>query len=158
VDVLGVLPYKEELTHASIRFLADVLFARVIAGEGGLDKVARHILVAAMSTESALRDPVFHKPEKLIITSGDRSDLVLAALDTNTSAIVLANNILPPPIIVAKATERNIPVLLVPTDTFKTAKQIDDMEALLTREETGKLDLLASLASRHVDVARLMAP
>jgi BioD-like phosphotransacetylase family protein len=156
VDVLGILPYREELTWVSVRFLADALFARTIAGEGGLDGVAKNIFVGAMSTDAALRDAHFQKPRKLIITSGDRSDMVLAALESDTAVIVLANNILPPPNILSMASQRNIPVLLMPTDTFKTAKQIDDMEVLLTQEETAKVDLLTELVRTHVDLARVV--
>jgi len=156
LDVLGIIPYHEELTHVTIRFLADALFARVIAGEKGLDKVVQHIFVGAMASEAAMREPAFQKPNRILITSGDRSDMILAALDPNTSAIVLANNILPPPNIVAKATELSIPLLLIPSDTFKAAKQVDDLEPLLTHEETGKLDTLARLVSTHVHTDKIV--
>ena len=37
VPVLGLLPYRSELTHLSLGFLAESLFAKVIAGEKGRD-------------------------------------------------------------------------------------------------------------------------
>ena len=50
----------------------------------------------------------------LVITSGDRSDMLLASFeDKCTSAVVLTNNNLPPPNLLAKADEKKIPVLLL---------------------------------------------
>jgi len=60
------------------------------------------------------------------------------------------------PNVIAKASEMGIPLLLVPMDTFKTAKQVDDLEPLPTREETGKLDLLAKLVAEHVEIDRIL--
>lgn len=150
--VLGRLPLAEELTHVSVRFLADVLFARVLAGEDGTERTVKHIFVGAMSVDAAVRDPWFTKEDKLIITSGDRSDMILAAMETSTSAIILANNLLPPPNIIAKAAIKKIPLLLVPYDTFQAAKKVDDMEPLLTRGEADKIALLGRLTSQLVDL------
>jgi hypothetical protein len=155
VKVLGVLPYVAELGQASVRYVAEVLFARVIAGEQGMGARVKSVVVGAMSADAALRSTAFQQPGKLLITSGDRSDMVLAALEGDTAAVVLANNILPPPNVISKAAERGIPLLLVPSDTFQTAKQVDDMEPLLVRDETDKIETLAQLVSKHVDLAPL---
>lgn len=155
IPVLGVVPNVPELTQASVRYVADALFARVVAGEQGMDARVKTVFVGAMSADAAMRYPAFQKPGKLIITSGDRSDIVLAALDGNTAAVVLAHNILPPPNIISKASERGIPLLLVPSDTFQTAKQIDDMEPLITRDEGDKVALLADLVEKHVNAEAL---
>lgn len=152
IKVLGTLPMVEQLTHVSVRFLSDVLFARVLAGEEGMDRTAKQVFVGAMSVDAIVRDPLFAKKDKLIITSGDRSDMVLAALETSTAAIVLANNILPPPNIIAKAAIKNVPLLLVPDDTFKVAKKIDDMEPLLTRGEDDKVALLGRLVKERIEL------
>ncbi|HOX28558.1 MAG TPA: AAA family ATPase, partial [bacterium] len=68
VDILGIIPHRPELTHISVRLLVDRMFARVISGEGGLDKVVKNVFVGAMSVSSALQDPLFEKEGKLIIT------------------------------------------------------------------------------------------
>ncbi len=156
VPLLGVIPMRPELGRASVRFISDCLFARVISGEGNLDRQVHHIFVGAMSADAALRDPSFRKDHKLIITSGDRSDMILAALETDTAGIVLANNLLPPPNIVSRAAEKNVPILLVPTDTFQAAKQVDDLEALITREDAPKLTLLEGLVRENVALDKLL--
>ena len=68
------------------------------------------------------------------------------------TAVVLANNILPPPNILARASRQGVPLLLVPYDTFGTAKKVDDMEPLLMKSEEGKFELLTNLVRENVDL------
>ena len=41
-------------------------------------------------------------------------------------------------------------------DTFQVAKQIDDLERLLTPQETEKIDLLREAVTRNVDCDALL--
>ena len=158
LNVLGVIPHEKELTTLSVGYLAEKLFARTIAGEAGLGRRIRTVFVGAMSESAARAQPGFRDPDKLIITSGDRSDLILAALEQGgTSCIVLTNNIVPPASVTSKASEQGVPILLVPTDTHKTARQIDNMEPLLTKDDAAKVEILATLVKDHVDLAAITA-
>ncbi|HON78219.1 MAG TPA: DRTGG domain-containing protein [Spirochaetota bacterium] len=156
INVLGVIPYKEQLTHFTMNYLAENLFAKVIAGEKGLGNVVKNIFVGAMSTDESLRNPLFIKEQKLLITSGDRSDMILAALESDTVGILLTNNILPPANIITRASEKNIPLLLVANDTFMVSKQLDRMEALLTKDSENEIELLAQLVTKYVKLDELI--
>jgi len=155
VRVLGLIPYQSSLRNFTVGYLSECLFAKVIAGESGLNNVVKNVFVGAMSTTEAMRNPLFNKENRLVITSGDRSDMVLAALDSNTIGILLTNNILPPSNIIAKASEMNIPLLLVPSDTYQVARQIDAMEPLLTRDNTGSIELLVGMVREGVNMDEL---
>jgi len=158
IRVLGILPYEPELTTLSASTVAERLFARVIAGESGLDKTIRNVVVGAMSVAALETKPAFSKPDKLILTSGDRSDLVLAALEAGgTSCIVLTHNIVPPSSVTAVANERSIPILLVPDDTYTAAIQVVNLEPLLTPGDTDKIRLLTRLVADHLDLAAIEA-
>jgi len=152
VRILGVFPYQSDLTHFSVYYLADRLFAKVITGEGGLKKVIKNIVIGAWSANVFLQNPLFKKENKLVITGGDRTDMILAALEGDTSGIILTNNILPPSNIISKASEKNIPLLMVFSDTYQTAKQIESLEPLLTREDTEKVDLLKQMAQKYLQL------
>ncbi len=147
IRVLGFVPFKKELTQFSMNYLADMLFAKVLAGDEELLKPVKHIFVGAMSASSALRDPSFKKEGKLIITSGEREDIILAALDTDTTGIVLTNNILPSPAIISMAATKNVPLLLTHPDTFHVTKQVDDAVPLLTKDSTEKIAMLKDITS-----------
>lgn len=156
LKVLGIIPYQAALTHFSVNYLADRLFAKVIAGEGGLNGMVQNIFVGAMSVNTALRNPALQKENTLIITSGDRTDMILAVLENNTAAIILTNNILPPPNIISKASTDNIPLLAVPADTYEVAKQIDNLQPLLTKDDQQKIDLLGELVRKHVNLKEII--
>lgn len=152
VQVLGIIPYKPQLTSFTMSFLADRFLARVIAGEEGINNTVKHIFVGAMSTEESLRNPLFNKENKLLITSGDRSDMIIAALDSDTVGVILTNNIVPPPNIISKASEKHIPLLLVPYDTYEVTRQMDNFDALLTHESSEKLKILSQLVGDYVKI------
>jgi uncharacterized protein len=156
VKVLGVIPYEQNLTQVPISYIAEKLQARVIAGDGGLNQRMKHIFVGAMAGDTAAQSPLFKKENKVVITGGDRSDMIVAALEKTTAGIILTNNIIPPQNLIAKASDMNIPVLLVPFDTFLAAKQIDDMIPLLTKDDPERISLLQKLIEENVDLKAII--
>jgi BioD-like phosphotransacetylase family protein len=156
IRVVGVLPFQSELTYFSVYSLSERLFAKVITGEGGLKRVVKNIIIGAWSANVFLQNPLFKKENKLVITGGDRTDMILASLESDTSGIILTNNILPPSNIISKASERNIPLLMVFADTYQTARQIENLEPLLTKDDAEKVDLLQQLAKKHLNLNEIM--
>lgn len=153
VKVFGVIPYERELTTLSVSTVVEKLFARVISGEDSMSKPIRNVVVGAASVSAVMDAKLIEKPDKLMITSGDRSDMILAALDTGgTSCILLTNNIVPPPNVVSKAAAKGVPLLLVPGDTYATALQVQRLEPLLTADDQSKFDRLATMIAEHVDL------
>jgi len=153
--ISGVIPYQDELTDFSVYYLADRLFAKVITGEGGLNRVVKNIVIGAWSADVFLHNPLFKKEKKLVITGGDRTDMIIASLESDTSGIILTNNILPPSNVISKAAERNIPLLMVFADTYHTAKQIDSLEPLLTKDDSAKVEMLKNLYQKHMNLKEL---
>jgi dethiobiotin synthetase len=156
IRVLGVIPYRKELTFFSVNYLADHIFAKVIAGEEGFNRTVESMLIGAMSAGELQRHPVFQIKNKLVITSGDRSDMIRTALESGAACLVLTNNIMPSATMISMAKELRIPLLLVPTDTYSTARQIDQMEPLLAADETSKIDLLEDLVKTNVRLSEIV--
>jgi len=153
IEVFGVIPLREELLTRSVSTIAERLFARVLAGEAGLSGTVRTVAVGAMSADAAMSDPLIRLPDKLVITSGDRSDMILAAIDAGgTSAIVLTNNLVPPANVISRAEEAGIPLLLVPGDTYAVALQVERIESLVTPDEAVKIEILGDLVAKSVDL------
>jgi BioD-like phosphotransacetylase family protein len=157
LNVLGVIPYDPELPCFSVTYLADRLFAGIITGEANLNRSVKHIFIGSMSAGAALQSPMFQEKGKLIITSGDRSDMIAAALESDTAAVILTNNILPPADLIAKATGRGIPLLLVKGDTYEIARQIEGLESLPTKDDADKIARIEQMVRAHVDLGALLA-
>jgi len=152
INILGVIPYYEELPQFTVNFLADRLFAKIISGESFLNRPVKNIIIGSMSASAAIKSPVFHEKNKVVITSGDRNDMISAALESDTSAIVLTCNIEPSSELISKASERKIPLLLVSPDTYQIAKQIDLIEPLLQQDDTEKILLIEQMIKKYVNL------
>lgn len=150
INVLGIIPNIPELSFYSVNFLADNLFAKVLGGDMGLNNVVKDYLIGSMSVNETLRNMLFTKQNELVITSGDRSDMILAAIEGEAAGIVITNNILPPSNIISKASDRNIPLLLVSMDTYTTAKKIDSLEPVLMKDNTNKFETMGKLIKEYV--------
>ena len=81
IKVLGVIPFEPNLTQVTVSYIAEKLQARVIAGESGLNRRIKNVFVGAMAGDTAARSPIWKKENKLVITGGDRSDMIVAALE-----------------------------------------------------------------------------
>lgn len=155
IRVMGVIPYERAFTYFSLRYLADKLFAKVLTAEHHLDRKIKNIVIGAMSGRGAQNKPSFRKEDRLIITGGDRSDMIVAALETDAVGIIITNNNLPPSNIISMAEERGTPLLLVNPDTYQVQRQIEQLEPLLTKDDPAAIELLTSLIREHVDLAAI---
>jgi BioD-like phosphotransacetylase family protein len=124
VPVLAVLPQERLLLSVSVGELADFLNGRILCCEDRLEELVEHLMVGAMSVDSALTY-FRRKPNKAVITGGDRPDIQLAALETSTKCLVLTGNLQPSPIIIGRAEELGVPMLLVRQDTLSAVEVIE---------------------------------
>ncbi|MBC7081083.1 MAG: AAA family ATPase [Thermoplasmatales archaeon] len=153
----GYLPYIEELRKIRVSYLAEKIFAKVVAGEGGLNKEIENVFVAALSAPEIKRHPDFRKGKKLIITGGDRTDVITACLEEDTSCILLTNNIVPPATIIAKANEKEIPLLSVRQDTYTVAKMVDGLQMAILPDEKKKIEEIEKAGRKHLMLDELIS-
>jgi hypothetical protein len=157
IPVLGLIPRQKELLQFTIAFLAELLFAKVLTGGRYLNRNAGNVFVGTMATDSAVGNPHFHADDKVLVTGGDRTDMIMEALKGSTAAVVLTGNIAPAPAVVSEAGRQRVPLLLVSSDTYQIARQIDGMEPLLTKEDKPKISIWEKLIRTHVNVKRIPA-
>jgi uncharacterized protein len=155
--ILGMIPYRKELMSFTAAFLSERLFAKVVTGEDQLHRAVKGVFVGTMHVHEAMQSPFFKEEGKLVVTSGNHTEMILAAIESNAACIVLTDNIFPPAKIIEAAKEKDIPLLVVPADTFQTARQLDLMEPLLTKDDHDKIALLETLVRDHVNTEELLA-
>ena len=124
VRVLAVLPRERLLLSISVNELAEFLSGRILCCADKADELVEHLMVGAMSVDSALTY-FRRKPNKAVITGGDRPDIQLAALETSTKCLILTGNLRPSPIIVGRAEEVGVPMILVRQDTLTAVEVIE---------------------------------
>jgi len=124
ISVFGVLPQERLLLSISVNELADCLMGEILCRSDRGDELVEYLMVGAMSVDSALTF-FRRKPNKAVITGGDRPDIQLAALETSTKCLILTGNLRPSPIIMARAEEVGVPMILVKQDTLTTVEIIE---------------------------------
>ena len=124
IPVLAVLPQERLLLAISVGELAEVLTGQILCGADQVDELVEHLMVGAMSVDAALTY-FRRKPNKAVITGGDRPDIQLAALETSTKCLILTGNLRPSPIIMGRAEEVGVPMILVRQDTLTAVEVIE---------------------------------
>ena len=150
LDVLGILPFDPILNSVTIGEICDRLGAYVLCCEDKLDELVESFSIGAMTVESALKY-LRKRANYAVITGGDRPEIQLAALETNAKCVILTGNLYPNDIIIARAEERGIPLLVVSEDTITTVQKVEDMLGRLKIREERKIARGIDLIREQVD-------
>jgi BioD-like phosphotransacetylase family protein len=150
IKVIGVIPEEIGLTAPSVADIQASLQGEILAGEENFDNTVRNILVGAMTPSSALRF-LRSVDDKVVVTGGDRSDIALLALETDTSLLVLTGNMYPDVHVISKAKEKGVPVILVTDDTYATISKIESVAGRIKSGDKKKIDLAVQITSTNVD-------
>ncbi len=154
IPVIGVLPDDPQLEAISVGELAAELGANVVS-PGDPNRLVEHLSIGAMGADTALQF-FRRKPNKAVITGGDRADLQIAALETSTSCLVLTGNVRPAQAVLSRAEQRGVAVLVVGGDTLTVVQQA---EHLFGRMRFGRGETHArfsQLAAANLDMQRLI--
>ncbi len=159
-----VIPEHELLGKPTVGEIAKALNAELLNGaEEGLDREVRHYKVAAMELPNYME----HLEEgSLIITPGDRSDIILGTLLSDVATtypqvagLILSGDLKPAPQIqqLFKGLKKSqVPVFAVATDTFTTAMHVSSVEGLLLPESKRKIAAALGIMEAGVNGAELM--
>ncbi len=154
IETFGVLRKDETLSAPRVRELAEGLNAEILCCNECADQLVTSMLVGAMGVESALTY-FRRKPNKAVITGGDRADIQLAALETNTRCLVLTGYIYPSPTVLNRAEELNVPILLTRQDTLSAVEIIEGYFGRSRFQQAEKVEQFSQILKEHFDFAAL---
>lgn len=156
IPVLGTIPHDRLLDAITVRQLHGVLGGQVLCAEDRLDEFVERFSVGAMDVEAAL-SYFWRQPNKAVITGGHRSDILMAALETSTRCLVLTGGQAPNDVILSRAVERGIPILVVPYDTLTTVEKLEGVLGRIRIREGRKVTRACQLIDAHLDYGALDA-
>jgi BioD-like phosphotransacetylase family protein len=152
----GVLESDARLSAVSVEEIREALEGTYVCGEDHGARLVETYMIGAMSPEHALR--YFQlTPNTVVIVGGDRAEVILTALDTPTSAIVLTGSYVPGAAVLARAENAGVPLISVGSDTVTAADSLRRLFGRLRVKERSKIDLIGDIIDRSVDVDRLVA-
>jgi phosphate acetyltransferase len=157
-----VIPYDPVLVEPTVAEVAAATGARLVRGSPAeLDRDVRGVLVGAATLPSVLG----HLEEgSLVITPGDRDDIVMGMLAAAASAtaphvsgLLLSAGLEPDPRVrgLLDGLAPHTPVIAVDTDTFTTAQAVAGVQGRLSAASTRKIDAALGDFERAIDVAEL---
>ena len=155
VPVHGVLPRQQTLAGVTVGDLADEIGGRVLVEEG-LDGYVERFSVGAMGSDSALRH--FRRTKNAaVITGGDRADIHAAALEApGVKCLILTGGHRPSGAILGQAAQKNVPVVLVQTDTLTTVERAEDVIRSGRTRDAQTVDQMGALLADHADLEALL--
>jgi hypothetical protein len=155
IEVLGVIPLDRLLDAVTVRQLVEILQGKVVCGEAALDEFVERFSVGAMDTGAALG--YFQRlPNKAVITGGNRADIQLAALETSTRCLVLTGDQMPNQIIIARAREAGVPIVVVSHDTLTTVEKLESVLGRIRIRETPKVRRAQELLRERLNHRRII--
>jgi BioD-like phosphotransacetylase family protein len=154
ITVYATLPQERLLLSITVNEIAEALGGEILNSPEHGDELVENIMVGAMSVDSALAY-FRRKPNKVVITGGDRADIVLAALETSTRCLVLTGNLRPNPLILGRAEELGVPLILAKQDTLSAVEIIQQYFGKLRLHQPRKVERFEQLLNERFDFARL---
>lgn len=122
-NCLGIIPKQEHISAPTVEEFNQELAGEILAGHNQMNRQIHDIVIGAMTIESSLQ--YFRRSmDKAVILGGDRGDLALASLETGTSALILTGGLYPDVRVLARADEKNVPVILVHYDTYNVVERL----------------------------------
>jgi len=158
LELLGVIPHQRILSSPTLNLIREELDAEMLNASTQLQNLVDDVVVGAMSVQNAIR---FFKPGVLLITPGDREDIVLAAAtvaskERQLAGVVLTGNLRPGKNALKAIQEMQFPVLLAQDDSYEVASTVHDLIVKTRPDDTQKIDLIRNLIAEHVDVPKIL--
>ena len=116
----------EEVNRLSISIgeLAEILKGEILNCPEQSGESVENLMVGAMCIDPA---PLYFsaRPNKAVITRGDRADIQLGALETPTKCLVLTGGVKPIASVIQRADEQQVPIIIVAKDTATTLSELE---------------------------------
>jgi len=154
IEVLGIIPEDLRLGAVTVNEIVRALNGELLCCDDKLEETVERFSVGAMSAEAAMRRFV-KMPDKAVITGGDRADIILAAIDTRTKCLVLTGNLRPNEVVLSRARQAGVPVIVVPGDTLETVEKFESIMGRMSMREKNKLDYAVKLMDGYINYDRL---
>jgi len=160
--VVGAIPLNPELANPSIKEIVETLDAKVLFGEAFINNQAGNYSVGAMQLHNYL---LHLKENALVITPGDRADIILGALQANisdnypnVSGIVLTAGLIPEKSIIKliEGLSHVVPIISVKGGTFSVTNSLGSIKSKIYAENTEKIAMSIKDFEKHVKVDALI--
>ena len=161
VEVFAI-PFTEKLAHPTIKEIVEELDGEVLFGSDFLDNQTGNFGVGAMQ----LRNYLTHlKQDSLVITPGDRADIILGALQANISTnyprisgIILTGGLKPeePILKLIQGLSQVVPIVSVNDGTFSVTNRVGNIKSQIYASSKPKIETSLTVFAKEVSFDKLI--
>jgi len=157
IPLLGCIPVEKRLSRPSLNQIVKVIKGRWVNGEtqGKRERIDK-VIIGAMTAKGLL--DLFSRGT-LIITPGDREDIILSAIAAEglteeriISGIILTRDVLPHPKLMEMLAKTEIPVVVCSDESFTVASLVNNMTVKTQPDDDDKIPIIKNLIKKHIDM------
>lgn len=150
IDVIGILPHDPLVGSITVEELNEMLGGKVLCCHDRLNNLIERFLIGAMQVDRATE---YFKMTKnnAVIVGGDRADIQLSAIESGTECLVLTGELYPSELIVSRAEQKNIPIIVIRDDTYTVAKKVERLSVRLRLRDKAKVAHGTELVMKNVN-------
>lgn len=157
-DVINaVIPFNKDLGNPTMKEIVEAVNGQVLFGGNLLSNQVDHFIVGAMQLRNCLTRL---KENTLLVTPGDRADIIVATLQANISknypkvaGMILSGGLEPeePIIRLVEGLETVIPIVQVTSGTFETVNKVGSVQSRIYAGNKPKIELAISTFEKYID-------
>jgi phosphate acetyltransferase len=158
---IDIIPKIDFLSYPTVKEVVQALSGRILFGEQFLDNAIENYSTGAMQLRNYLTRI---KKNALVITPGDRADIILGALQANASSnypkiagIILTGTLIPEKSIIKliEGVQSTVPIISVDGGTFEVTNKIGAVKAKIYSTHNKKILLSLDTFDKYVNAERL---
>ena len=154
--LLGCIPYQADLNAPRTRDVAELLGAQVLNAGDYEQRRMNKIIICARTVANTV--PLL-TPGTLVVTPGDRDDIILAVSLAAINGVPLAGLLLtsdskPDPRILELcrgALQAGLPILSVSTGSYDTANQLNSLNREIPVDDRERAEVITDFVASHLD-------
>jgi BioD-like phosphotransacetylase family protein len=163
IELLGAIPEEPLLSNATLGQIRQTIKGLFINAKEKSRRRVKKVIIGAMSSSHVMQ---YFQPGTLVITPGDREDVVLAALSTvslseldgrSIAGLILAGNMTPHANVLELLARADMPTIVSPLESYAVASSIHSMTVKTLPGDIEKIDRIQALIEGHIDIDRLLA-
>lgn len=161
--LLGLLPYEPVLSEITLSQIVEEVGARVVCGADSLHRKMREFIIGAGPCHRMLGQ---FGDGVLMITDGDRDDLVLGAVSWDQAhsgdiarglGVCLTADLMPQAEVLKVASRSRVPVIAAAGSACEVGTSIRSLVAKIMADEHEKIDAAKKLCAQHIQIDTLLA-
>jgi hypothetical protein len=163
IEVLGIIPFEPLLSTPTIGEILLTIGGKLLSGDKRLYEQAGRYVIGAMPASTAFD---YFKKRYLLITPGNREDIILAAIshslaDDGTkvllTGIIITGGLLPHQNILNLIKKTGFPLIAVGDDTYTTTSKITNLSFKIKPEDREKAVKIQAMVEKYVDIDKVFS-